>query len=140
MWVNSLFAQGARANDDPLRSPEVILGTIGLTLALLIGALVIHLTDRWRKRLTAGVETTSELSQFRAMFERGEITEEEYARLRDRVARRVKTALLSPTPASPTHPVPVTPQAAGRSDTLPGPDQTTPPPDPGNPANPAPSA
>jgi hypothetical protein len=53
------------------------------------------------------------------MYERGEITEEEYVRLRDRVSDRVKQTLQTPTAAQstgatePTPPVPPPADAPG---------------------------
>jgi hypothetical protein len=88
MWVVALFAQADRADKDPFRQPEVIWGTAGLALALLGGALIIWLVDRWRKQATTitPANTAEELTDFRGMYERGEITEEEYVRLRNKVS------------------------------------------------------
>jgi hypothetical protein len=119
MWVLSLFAQAQRADKDPFRQPEVIWGTAGLAVALLVGAFVIWIVDRWRKRSTQTTDTASELTEFREMYERGEITEEEYAKLRTRVAGRVKA------PAATTPPGGAPPTASR---------------DPGNPTNPSPPA
>ena len=103
MRALALLAQAARGND-LLRRPEVIWGTIGLAVALLVGALIIWLTDKWRKRNAAGeADSVAALTDFRQMYERGEITEEEYIRLRNRVAQRVKTAP-SPSPEGATPP------------------------------------
>jgi hypothetical protein len=132
----SLFAQVGKGSNDPLRTPEVIWGTAGLALALLAGALLVYVADRWRKKSAAPIEDTSrELTDFRRMFERGEITEEEYVKLRDKVAQRVKSP--PPVPVS----VPMTQQnlsSAGPASpvSMPGPDQSTTPPDSGKPANP----
>ena len=73
--------------------PEFWWGTGGLVAALIAGAVVISYVDRWRKRqaLADQAESGEELTGFRAMFERGEITEAEYAKLRQKVAARVKT-------------------------------------------------
>ena len=128
MWVVALFAQADRADKDPFRQPEVIWGTAGLALALLGGALVIWLVDRWRKQATAPpTNTAEELTDFRGMYERGEITEEEYVRLRNKVSGRMKEALTPtvPTGAAPNGPT-ATPPAA--------------PPMEGPPQNPPPSA
>jgi hypothetical protein len=129
MLVLVLLAKGP----DPFQSPEVIWGTAGLAIALLAGAVLVYLADRWRKRVSsAGVETGGELTEYRRMFDRGEITEEEYVRLRDRVAKRVKAppAAAATGVAGPGKVSPVAP------DSLPGPDQPTPPPEAGKPANP----
>ena len=131
-----LFAQQGGGSGDPLRRPEVIWGTAGLALALLAGALLVYMADRWRKRNTLSAsDAARELTEFRRMYERGEITEGEYVRLRDRVAQRVK-APAAPAPAPPTQQE-VTKTAQVVPAPLPGPDQPTPPPDPGNPANPS---
>lgn len=91
-WL-ALLAEG---KPDPFREPEVIWGTAGIALALLAGAFVIWLVERWRKKATAPVDATEELSDFRGMLQRGEITEDEYAKLRTGVAKRVKDATQKP--------------------------------------------
>jgi hypothetical protein len=129
MWVVALLAQADRADKDPFRQPEVIWGTAGLALALLGGALVIWLVDRWRKQATAATTNTAEeLTDFRGMYERGEITEEEYVRLRNKVSGRMKEALAPTAPMSPTGAAPngptATPPAAPPAE---GPPQNPPP-------------
>jgi Short C-terminal domain len=121
MWAFALLAQAGR-DKDPFRQPEVIWGTAGLAVALLVGALVVWSVDRWRKRASASGVSADELTDFRGMYERGEITEEEYNKLRARVAQRVRP------PAAPagSPPGPAAPP--------------TPPTNPGNPPNPPPPA
>jgi hypothetical protein len=97
MWAVALFAEAGRAEKDPFRQPEVIWGTAGLALALLVGALVIWLVDRWRKKSASAPNSAEELTEFRGMLDRGEITEEEYARLRTRVSGRIKQPPAAPT-------------------------------------------
>ena len=104
MWAFTLLAEGGRAGNDPFSRPEVIWGTAALAGAFFAGAFVIYLADRWRKRLAANSHAAAELTDFRGMYERGEITEEEYARLRNRVAERVKTPPPAARPAPPTTP------------------------------------
>jgi hypothetical protein len=118
MWAFTLLAESPQG--DPLRQPEIIWGTVALMGALLLGAAVLHIVDRWRKKSETGSpDSTSALTDYRGMFERGEITEDEYIRLRDKVARQVKA------PAKP----PVAPQT-------PDANQLPPLPDPRNPPNP----
>ncbi len=128
MWMLTLLAEEnnlPRADRDPWRQPEVIWGTIALMGVLLVGAAVVYFTDRWRKKSVVGGDRAAihELTDFRGMYERGEITADEYARLRDRVAGRIRT---DPVP-------PATPETQA-----PKPNST--PPDPGNPPNPPPPA
>jgi hypothetical protein len=115
-----LFAQ-AEAEPPPPRRSEPFLQKgedwvlVGLlSAALLVGAVVLYFVDRWRKRaMLEDKKSGEELTSFRAMYERGEITEEEYARLRQRVAERVKKPPAAP-PNGPAAPgVPAAPAAAG---------------------------
>lgn len=114
----ALFAQQAgRPAGTPWDRPELLYATLAIAGALLAGGFAIYLVDRWRK---AGAVPTdggvAELTGFRGMLARGEITEEEYNRLRSKVASRVKTpaaagGTTSPvaadgTPPAPTPPVP----------------------------------
>ena len=57
MWSLSLFAQlfaSASERDDPMSRSEIVWGILGLTGALLVGAVVIYAVDKWRKRAAAG--------------------------------------------------------------------------------------
>jgi hypothetical protein len=68
-----------------------------MAAALIVGAVVVWAVDRWRKRITSDAgRSGEELTSFRAMYERGEITEEEYNKVRNKVATRVKTAPAAP--------------------------------------------
>jgi hypothetical protein len=137
MWALILFGQIGRVNTDPLRDPEIIWGTAGIAAALFAGALLVYMADKWRKKAAAQVTDNShELTEFRRMYESGQITQEEYVKLRDRVAQRVKTPPPAPVAATGTQQIP----SAGNStspSSLPGPDQPTPPPDSSKPANPS---
>ncbi len=99
MWALSLLAA-----EDPLTRPEIIYGVAGLVGAMLIGAIAISLTDKWRKRATAPAhDATDMLTNYRDMYEHGEITEAEYTELRRKVADKVKNA---PAPVAPPQPDP----------------------------------
>ncbi len=78
---------------NPFLNPEFLV-TVGLLVgALLLGAVVFAVVDRWRKRdatAAAGRESTESLTSFRAMFDNGELTREEYEKIRDRVAAKMK--------------------------------------------------
>ncbi|MDB5308484.1 MAG: hypothetical protein JWO38_2686 [Gemmataceae bacterium] len=120
-----LFADGGKPAGSLLDRPEFIYATAGLAGALLLGAVVVYLVDRWRKQsLLRDRQTGGELAGFRTMFERGEITEEEYARLRQKVAARVKHPAVPATPTGGPGPAAAgTPAPAGPS---PGPAVTGP--------------
>ena len=126
MFPLDLLAQAAPPRGSPFERPEVLWGTAGLAAALFLGALVVYVVDRWRKR--DGLRDRAaggELTTFRAMYERGEITDEEYARLRQKVADRVKpppAAAEAPPPAAGTPPPPAPPATRpGLYDDTPGP-------------------
>ena len=77
--------------DNPFLSTEFLV-TIGLLIAtLLAGAVVLYFTDIWRKKqFSTGHESLESLTHYRALFDRGEITETEYQAIRAKVATRVK--------------------------------------------------
>jgi hypothetical protein len=57
---------------------------------LLLGAFIIARVDRWRKRQMEDVDDSAQqVGSFRAMFERGELSQEEYDRVLRRMAERV---------------------------------------------------
>ena len=56
---------------------------------LLIGAAFIARVDRWRKRQMEGADDApDQLTSFRALYESGELSKEEYDRVLRRVAER----------------------------------------------------
>ena len=113
MFFLVLFAQN-KPTDSPFNRPEIIWGSIGLAGALLVGAAVIYLVDKWRKQAAmADREAGLELTDFRAMYERGEITEVEYNKLRLRVAGRVKNTPAPSANGTPPPPSPPAPPVAG---------------------------
>jgi hypothetical protein len=105
MFTLQLLAQQQPAGN-PFDRPEIIWATAGLAGALLVGAIIVLAVDRWRKKgLAPAGPSADELTEFREMFEAGEITEEEYKRLRQQVAERVK----QPPPAAAPNPEAVPP-------------------------------
>jgi hypothetical protein len=106
----ALFAQ---TRTEPfLRKTEdwVVVGL--LTATLLGAAAILWFVERWRKGSLGGTtrDSAQELTNFRAMFERGEITEDEYNKLRLKVAERVKPPA-PPAPPTTDQPTPVPPPA-----------------------------
>jgi len=79
-----------------------------LAAALVVGAVVIVLVGRWRKGEARLTPTASdELAQYRALYERGAISEEEYRKLRSILGGELRKGLdLAPRPLAPSPPPP----------------------------------
>ena len=98
---------------DAKGDPNIRMLWSGLLLvgALLIGALLISWIQRWHRRMTS--DTPAEgTGSFRDAFERGELTEEEYKRILNRMG-----GAKSPSPARPerTSPPMIRPTSEGRT-------------------------
>jgi hypothetical protein len=117
----SLLAQADPAPAPPkapsLLEPQLLWATAALVVTLLLGALVISLFDRWRKRADPAVLTPAEqLAAFRLSYERGELSQEEYERIRARLAPRLREQLnLPPAQAPGAAPPPAEPSGNGPS-------------------------
>jgi hypothetical protein len=88
------------------RAP-VLVTTLALVVALMVGAVVIALVDRWRKRAAMKEEqggAGEQLSHFRALYDRGEITREEFERIRALLGQRLRQELDLKKPAAPPAP------------------------------------
>jgi hypothetical protein len=74
---------------------------------LLVGAVVISRLDRWRKRQMEEADdygdVPDQVGSFRTMYERGELSKEEYDRVLRRVAERAG-AMPKPVPAAAAEP------------------------------------
>ncbi len=96
--------------------PTALIGpAVWLALGLLVTALVLVAVDRWRKRQSRGGESSfGSLSEYRQMYEDGELTEAEYNKqynkLRAKLAPKIKAELRvkppSPGPQPPLPPLP----------------------------------
>jgi len=72
---------------------QILIATGLLAGALLVGAFVVALFDRWRKRRAN--ETFSahdQLTSFRLLYERGELSREEFERIRAQLLARLKAS------------------------------------------------
>jgi hypothetical protein len=61
---------------------DLIIVSACMAGALLVGAVVIALVGRWRKNEDKPLSTDAQLGHFRSLYERGEISAEEYQTLR----------------------------------------------------------
>jgi hypothetical protein len=88
---------------------DLRLTTVVLIAAILIGAAVIALTARWRKRGSDNLSASNQLAEYRALYLEGAISKDEFERLRALLGGELRAALNVPPPAAkPTgiHPAP----------------------------------
>lgn len=87
------------------KEENLILVSSALVGTLLLGAVIVARIDRWRKRQMSDDDNApaTELGSFRSMYERGELSKEEYDRVLQRIAARAKgkPTAVPPTPAPP---------------------------------------
>jgi hypothetical protein len=91
MGLFPLFAQAAKKGSISLLDPRIAWSIVGLAVVLILGAILIALVDRWRRR--PGADTilpSDQLESFRVLYERGEISEDEYNRIRTRLLNEIK--------------------------------------------------
>jgi hypothetical protein len=106
-----------------LQSPEFLWTAGALLGTLLFGAFLLNRAERWRKRQMSNSPEADiqQLSSYRAMYERGELTKEEYDRIRLKEAHRLRNKVAPKTeapvtermepPAQPSPPEPGSPPA-----------------------------
>jgi len=85
------------------KQENLLLWSGVLVGVLLLGAFVISRLDRWRKRQMEGADDPDPVMSFRELYERGELSKEEYDRVLRRVAERVG-AKPKPVPVPPAAP------------------------------------
>ena len=85
-WCGFLLAAAAPAKAADDDANMRLLGN-GLLMvgALLIGAMLIAWAQRWRRSMIESPNTMDELASFRSSYERGELSEDEYRRIRARI-------------------------------------------------------
>ena len=84
LWINSLLLIGA----------------------LLVGALVIALVQRWYRRSNRDTTLSEGVGSFRQSYERGELTEEEYRRILTRMSGGKSRTPARPEPTPPSENTP----------------------------------
>jgi hypothetical protein len=74
-----------------LLDPRLLWATAALIATLLLAAVILAWFDRWRKRSDRDILTPAdELNAFRLSYERGELSQQEYDRIRAKLAPRIK--------------------------------------------------
>jgi Short C-terminal domain len=105
-WSIILIAEEQAKHPPGSWRAPVLWTTLALVVALMLGAIVIALVDRWRKRAAMKDKggAGEQLSHFRALYDRGELTREEFDRIRTRLGQRLKQELDLNKPAGPPAP------------------------------------
>ncbi|MBI1914825.1 MAG: SHOCT domain-containing protein [Planctomycetes bacterium] len=94
---------------------QLVWASLGLVGALILGAVLIGLVERWRKRsASAGLTAGDQLSHFRELYARGVLTKEEFEQIRAQLAEKLRAEMQrkEATPAQATAP-PEPPHQAG---------------------------
>src|SRR5947209_5405686 len=87
-----------------LLDPQLLWAMAALIATLLLGAVIVAWLDRWRKRGGARDTLTpaDQLTAFRQSYERGELSQEEYERVRAKLAPKLRQQVnLPPKPNTP---------------------------------------
>jgi hypothetical protein len=75
----------------------ILWTSLVLVGALIIGAILIAVVERWRKRPGAEQMTPGEqLTHFRALYDRGELSREEFERIRNLLGEQLRKDLQVP--------------------------------------------
>ena len=103
--MNAAWQAIADAPDPPLWDPRLLWLSLALAAAILIGVLCIAWIDRWRKR--SGCERLSandQLANFRELYEQGELSHEEFERIRATLSPQLRQELDVPASSPGTGP------------------------------------
>ena len=79
-----------------VNSNDFLIWSLVLVGVCLLAAVVFFFLERWRKRGTTATDSREDsmsLSNFRELYENGEITEVEYKKVRDKLATQMKSKL-----------------------------------------------
>ena len=97
--------------------PRLLWASLALIAALLFGALLIAIYDRWRKRQVQDRPPPSDqLAEFRSLYERGELSQEEFDRIKTLLTGQMREALnmpAAPAPNTANPPPPEPPPPSG---------------------------
>ena len=99
----------------PVWDPRLFWLTLALVAVILVGALVIYWLDRWRKRSDAErLSANDQLAQFRELYDQGQLSQEEFERIRASLAPQLRQEWDAPAagrdPAAEPKPQPPTQQ------------------------------
>ncbi len=76
---------------------RLILAAFAIVIVILIGAGIIELVKRWRKRpYQSKISASEQLAQFRESFEQGQISPAEFERIRANLNERIRQEMEVP--------------------------------------------
>ncbi len=108
MALMLFLADMALAGRPQLNPGELLWAALPLIGILLVGALILYLFDRWRKRADEAEEgacaPNDQLSHFRSLYERGEMSQEEFDRVKALLAAQLRREMNVPAPPAPAPP------------------------------------
>ncbi len=82
--------------------PALLWTTLALVAIIVIGAIAVAVLDRWRKRaVPATFDANDQLAQFRELYDKGELSEQEYERIREQLGGKIRADLGVPASAAP---------------------------------------
>lgn len=83
-----------------LQNYQLLVTSLCLVAALLVGALVIALVSRWRRRSEEkeDMSPSAQLAHFRSLYEAGTISQEEFDRLRAVLSGQMRETMGVPAP------------------------------------------
>jgi uncharacterized membrane protein len=94
-WLSILVGAG---QVKPGWHAPVLWTTLALIAALLVAALVLAVLERWRKRSDSErLSPGEQLSQFRKLYEKGQLSREEFERIRNLLGGKLREELHLPT-------------------------------------------
>jgi hypothetical protein len=82
--------------------PRLLWTTLALVAIIVIGAIAVAVLDRWRKRaLPPAFDANDQLAQFRELYDKGELSEREFERIREQLGGKIRAELGVPGSAAP---------------------------------------
>jgi|GEM_PF-2756776 len=82
--------------------PRLLWTTLALVAIIVIGAMAVAVLDRWRKRAAPPTfDASDQLAQFRELYDKGELSEQEFERIRERLSGKIREDMGMSTSAAP---------------------------------------
>jgi hypothetical protein len=91
------LATGIVAVDPRLWDPRLLWGTLVLVAVIVLGALAIVIVKRWREQETTEEPSANDqLAYFRELHDRGDLSANEFARIKARLSEQLRQELDMP--------------------------------------------